>query len=70
VKSDVSSEADVRELVQKAIATYGKLDCAFNNAGIDLAVKPLHEQSIEDFDKIMSINARLASLYEIRNSAC
>jgi len=35
VKSDVLSEADVRELVQKAIATY-KPDCAFNNAGIDL----------------------------------
>jgi NAD(P)-dependent dehydrogenase (short-subunit alcohol dehydrogenase family) len=69
VKSDVSSEADVRELVQKAIATYGKLDCAFNNAGIDLAVKPLHEQSVENFDKIMSINARglfLCMKYEIQ----
>jgi NAD(P)-dependent dehydrogenase (short-subunit alcohol dehydrogenase family) len=44
VKSDVSSEADVQELVQKAIATYGKLDCAFNNAGIDLVVTPLHER--------------------------
>ena len=44
VRSDVSSEADVQALVQKAIATYGKLDCAFNNAGVDLAVKPLHEQ--------------------------
>ncbi len=30
VKSDVSSEVDVRELVQKAIATYGRLDCVFN----------------------------------------
>jgi NAD(P)-dependent dehydrogenase (short-subunit alcohol dehydrogenase family) len=58
VKADVSSESDVQALVQKAISTYGRLDCAFNNAGIDLAVKPLHEQSIEDFDKIMSINAR------------
>jgi len=60
---------DVRELVQKAIATYGKLDCAFNNAGIDLTVKPLHEQSVEDFDKIMSINARglfLCMKYEIQ----
>ena len=69
VKSDVSSEADVRELVQKVIATYGRLDCAFNNAGIDLAVKSLHEQSIEDFDKIMSINARgvfLCMKYEIQ----
>jgi len=59
VKSDVSSEADVRE-VQKAIATYGKLDCAFNNAGIDLAVTPLHEQSIEDFDKIMSMHEAIS----------
>lgn len=69
VKSDVSSEADIRELVQRAIDTYGKLDCAFNNAGIDLAVKPLHEQSIEDFDKIMSVNARglfLCMKYEIQ----
>jgi NAD(P)-dependent dehydrogenase (short-subunit alcohol dehydrogenase family) len=70
VKLDVSSEADVQALVQKAIATYGKLDCAFNNAGIDLAVKPLHEQSIEDFDQIMSVNARglfLCMKYEIQH---
>ncbi|WP_375501205.1 SDR family NAD(P)-dependent oxidoreductase [uncultured Nostoc sp.] len=32
VRSDVSSETDVQALVQKVIATYGKLDCAFNNA--------------------------------------
>jgi NAD(P)-dependent dehydrogenase (short-subunit alcohol dehydrogenase family) len=69
VKSDVSSEVDVRELVQKTIATYGKLDCAFNNAGIDLVVTPLHEQSIEDFDKIVSVNARglfICMKYEIQ----
>jgi NAD(P)-dependent dehydrogenase (short-subunit alcohol dehydrogenase family) len=69
VRSDVSSEADVRSLVQKTIATYGKLDCAFNNAGIESPIKPLHEQSIEDFDKLMSINVRgmfLCMKYEIR----
>jgi NAD(P)-dependent dehydrogenase (short-subunit alcohol dehydrogenase family) len=69
VKSDVSSEADVQALVQKTIATYGKLDCAFNKAGIDLVVTPLHKQSIEDFDKIMSVNARglfLCMKYEIQ----
>jgi len=38
VRSDVSSEAEVQALVEKAIASYGRLDCAFNNAGIDLAV--------------------------------
>jgi len=51
--------------MQKAIATYGKLDCAFNNAGI-LLLQPLHEQSIEDFDKIMSINALFCMKYEIQ----
>ena len=69
MRSDVSSEADVQALVQKAIATYGKLDCAFNNAGIDRAVKPLHSQSVEDFDKIVSVNARgvfLCMKYEIQ----
>jgi NAD(P)-dependent dehydrogenase (short-subunit alcohol dehydrogenase family) len=69
VRSDVSSEADVRALVQKTIATYGRLDCAFNNAGIESPIKPLHEQSIEDFDKLMSINVRglfLCMKYEIQ----
>jgi len=69
VKSDVSSEADVRELCRKrSPPTAG---CAFNNAGIDLAVKPLHEQSIEDFDKIMSINARgYFSVWNTKFSRC
>jgi NAD(P)-dependent dehydrogenase (short-subunit alcohol dehydrogenase family) len=69
VRSDVSKEADVRVLVQKTIATYGRLDCAFNNAGIDSTIQPLHEQSIEDFDKLMSINVRglfLCMKYEIQ----
>src|SRR5512136_2904703 len=34
IKTDVSSESDVKALVEKTIRTYGKLDCAFNNAGI------------------------------------
>ncbi len=69
VRSDVSSEADVKTLVQQTIATYGKLDCAFNNAGIDPHTKPLHEQSVEDFDNLMSINVRglfLCMKYEIQ----
>ena len=34
IKTDVSSEADVAAMVAKTVETYGKLDCAFNNAGI------------------------------------
>ena len=69
VRSDVSSEADVKALVEKTISTYGKLDCAFNNAGIESPAKPLHEQPIEEFDKLMSINVRglfLCMKYEIQ----
>lgn len=69
VRSDVSSEEDIKALVQKTIETYGRLDCAFNNAGIDPPQKPLHEQSIEDFDKLMAINVRglfLCMKYEIQ----
>ena len=43
VKTDVSSEADVEALVKKTVQTYGKLDCAFNNAGI-------HKQFVSTID--------------------
>jgi NAD(P)-dependent dehydrogenase (short-subunit alcohol dehydrogenase family) len=69
VRSDVSSEAEVKALIQTTIEQYGRLDCAFNNAGIDPSPKPLHEQSVEDFDKLMAINVRglfLCMKYEIQ----
>jgi NAD(P)-dependent dehydrogenase (short-subunit alcohol dehydrogenase family) len=69
VRSDVSSETDVKVLIQKTVESYGRLDCAFNNAGIDSPMKPLHEQSVEDFDKLMAINVRglfLCMKYEIQ----
>jgi NAD(P)-dependent dehydrogenase (short-subunit alcohol dehydrogenase family) len=69
VRSDVSSEADVKALVEKTVASYGRLDVVFNNAGIDSPMKPLHEQSVEDFDKLMAINVRglfLCMKYQIK----
>jgi NAD(P)-dependent dehydrogenase (short-subunit alcohol dehydrogenase family) len=58
VRSDVSNETDVKELIQKTVATYGRLDVAFNNAGIESPTKPLHEHSLEHFDNLMAINVR------------
>ncbi|WP_416212316.1 SDR family oxidoreductase [Nostoc sp. DedQUE09] len=49
VRSDVSSEPEVKALIEKTVATYGRLDFAFNNAGFGTVPKPLHEQSVEDF---------------------
>lgn len=69
VRSDVSSEPEVKALIEKTIATYGRLDFAFNNAGFGTVPKPLHEQSIEDFDSTMATNLRgvfLCMKYEIQ----
>jgi NAD(P)-dependent dehydrogenase (short-subunit alcohol dehydrogenase family) len=57
IKTDVSSEAEVEALVSKTVSTYGRLDAAFNNAGIEGEVaKPTHEQSIANYRAVMDIN--------------
>src|SRR5271163_3784526 len=43
-KTDVSRPADVRALVESSVAEFGRLDMAFNNAGVDGQQVPLHQQ--------------------------
>jgi NAD(P)-dependent dehydrogenase (short-subunit alcohol dehydrogenase family) len=69
VRSDVASETDVQAMIQKTVATYGRLDLAFNNAGIVSPAKPLHEHSLEHFDNLIAINVRglfLCMKYELQ----
>jgi NAD(P)-dependent dehydrogenase (short-subunit alcohol dehydrogenase family) len=57
IKADVSSEADVSALIAQTLSVYGRLDAAFNNAGIEGDVgKPTHEQSVENYRAVMDIN--------------
>ena len=69
VRTDVSIAADVEHMVAQAVATYGRLDCAFNNAGVGSpGIKRLHEYTEEDWDLISSINEKgvwLCMKYEI-----
>ncbi len=68
VRSDVSKESDIKKLIDETVASFDRLDLAFNNAGIDCDNLPLHEHSIEQFDKLMSINVRglfICMKYEI-----
>jgi NAD(P)-dependent dehydrogenase (short-subunit alcohol dehydrogenase family) len=58
VKSDVSKSADVQSLIQKTIEKFGRLDIAFNNAGIEGNWKPTIEQSEEDWDSVIDINLK------------
>jgi len=58
VRTDVSDPADARRLVASALEAHGRLDGAFNNAGIVGEAKPLHEYTIEEFDAIHGVNVR------------
>lgn len=56
VRTDVTQEADVVAMVRVAVDTFGSLDCAFNNAGIDGVQAPLHQQSIHDWNAVLAVN--------------
>lgn len=58
VPTDVSSEPQVKALVETALRTYGRLDIAFNNAGIFGAEGPAHGATSEYWDRIMGINLK------------
>jgi NAD(P)-dependent dehydrogenase (short-subunit alcohol dehydrogenase family) len=58
VKTDVSQESDVKAMIERTLATFGRLDCAFNNAGIEQVPTPLLDQTEAMYDQIMDINVK------------
>lgn len=68
VRTDVTDEQQVASLMDTAFETYGGLDCAFNNAGIDVNMG-VADASTEDFDAQVDVNTRgvlLCLKHEIR----
>jgi len=57
-KTDVSKESDVKAMIERTLETFGRLDCAFNNAGIEETLTPLSNQTEETYDQIMDINVK------------
>jgi NAD(P)-dependent dehydrogenase (short-subunit alcohol dehydrogenase family) len=57
-KTDVSKPDDVKALVARAVSVFGRLDLAFNNAGMDGEQVPLHEQDIERATMLFDVNIK------------
>ncbi len=67
IKADVRNEAEVKSFVDEVVQRYGRLDVAFNNAGITLE-RPLHEYTSQQWDDVLHTNLRgvfLAMKYQI-----
>lgn len=57
IKADSASEQDIRGAVDSAVKAFGGLDILVNNAGV-LAIAPLEDFKLEDFDRTLAINVR------------
>jgi NAD(P)-dependent dehydrogenase (short-subunit alcohol dehydrogenase family) len=58
VRCDVTRAEDIRGALDKTIAEFGRLDIAFNNAGIEYKIQPAAEITEEEWDRIFSIDLR------------
>ncbi|MBC2659969.1 SDR family oxidoreductase [Pseudomonas sp. MSSRFD41] len=58
VSCNVTREADVQQLMARTLEAYGRLDYAFNNAGIEIEKGRLAEGSLDEFDAIMGVNVK------------
>lgn len=57
IETDMSKHSDIEAMVAKTLEAYGKLDYAFNNAGVS-HVTPLHEQTEDEWDHVIDINLK------------
>jgi NAD(P)-dependent dehydrogenase (short-subunit alcohol dehydrogenase family) len=58
VPTDVARETHVKNLVGRTPEQFGRLDFAFNNAGIEQVPTPFLEQKVETYDQVMDINVK------------
>src|SRR5262245_7352259 len=69
VRTDVSQAVEVQALISKAVETYGRLDCAHNNAGVNSPVRAsIADYPEEDWHRVIAINLTgvwLCMKYEI-----
>ena len=68
IKTDVSRAVEIMAMIDSTVATYGRLDCAFNNAGIEGTIATTADCTEENWDRVIGINLKgvwLCMKYEI-----
>jgi NAD(P)-dependent dehydrogenase (short-subunit alcohol dehydrogenase family) len=58
VACDVADEAQVAAMIERTVATFGRLDMAFNNAGIQVPPSDAADETAENFDRVNAVNLR------------
>jgi NAD(P)-dependent dehydrogenase (short-subunit alcohol dehydrogenase family) len=58
IRCDVADDAQVEAMVRKTMETFGRLDAAYNNAGIQNVLAETADTTGEDYDRVMGINLR------------
>lgn len=68
IATDISKPEDAKNLIEKAVETYGKVDVLVNNAGVlDEGLRPIDRVVDEDMDRVLNINAK-GTMYCIREA--
>ena len=58
IRCDVTDEAQVKSMVDQTVSTFGRLDAAFNNAGIQVPPSDAADEPAENFDRVIAVNLR------------
>jgi len=69
IRCDVSDDAQVEQMVDRIVSEFGRLDGAFNNAGVMARIAPTADSSREEWDRVIGINLRgvwSSMKYELR----
>src|SRR3954471_20582348 len=69
IRCDVSDDAQVQAMVERTVGEFGRLDAAFNNAGVMANIAPTADSSREEWDRVTGINLRgvwSSMKYELR----
>lgn len=69
IRCDVTQSKEVEALVQEIVSVYGRLDCAFNNAGVEGEIAPTIDCTEENFDRVIQVNLKgvwLCMKYEMK----